>query len=252
MVLAIVATVLLQEQVSLRPGLVITKSATVRKQEYIFPNDDETSTNGAIIIKGDDITVDFNGATLRGTDEETEPDKRKGTGLTILGNNVIVRNLNVHGYKVAISARYCKNLKIVGCDLSYNWKQHLGSTLEREDTADWMSYHQNEKDEWLRYGAAIYLRDCNDFEVKGCTAHGGQCGLMMTECNGGLAWNNDFSFLSGIGVGLYHSSNNRVLYNKIDWCVRGYSHGVYNRGQDSAGILIYEQSNDNVFAYNSV
>ncbi|HXH60245.1 MAG TPA: NosD domain-containing protein, partial [Fimbriimonadaceae bacterium] len=61
-----------------------------------------------------------------------------------------------------------------------------------------------------------------------------------------------FSFLSGIGVGLYRSSNNRVMYNKIDWCVRGYSHGVYNRGQDSAGILIYEQSNDNVFAYNSV
>ncbi|MCH8977961.1 MAG: right-handed parallel beta-helix repeat-containing protein, partial [Armatimonadetes bacterium] len=40
--------------------------------------------------------------------------------------------------------------------------------------------------------------------------------------------------------------------NNVDWCVRGYSHGVYNRGQDSAGILVYEQSNDNVFAYNSV
>jgi parallel beta-helix repeat protein len=34
--------------------------------------------------------------------------------------------------------------------------------------------------------------------------------------------------------------------------VRGYSHGFYNRGQDSAGILIYEQSSRNVVAYNSV
>jgi hypothetical protein len=34
--------------------------------------------------------------------------------------------------------------------------------------------------------------------------------------------------------------------------VRGFSYGVYNRGQDSAGILIYEQSHRNTFAYNSV
>ena len=42
------------------------------------------------------------------------------------------------------------------------------------------------------------------------------------------------------------------MHNKIDWCVRGYSHGFYNRGQDSAGILMYEQSSRNVVAYNSV
>ena len=34
--------------------------------------------------------------------------------------------------------------------------------------------------------------------------------------------------------------------------MRGYSDGVYNRGQDSAGILIYEQSNSNYFYKNSV
>ena len=33
---------------------------------------------------------------------------------------------------------------------------------------------------------------------------------------------------------------------------RGYSHGVYNRGQDSAGIFVFEQNNENVFAENSV
>ena len=32
------------------------------------------------------------------------------------------------------------------------------------------------------------------------------------------------------------------MHNRVDWCVRGYSHTFYNRGQDSAGILIYEQS----------
>ncbi len=42
------------------------------------------------------------------------------------------------------------------------------------------------------------------------------------------------------------------MHNRIDWCVRGYSHGFYNRGQDSAGLLMYEQSSSNTVAYNSV
>ena len=42
------------------------------------------------------------------------------------------------------------------------------------------------------------------------------------------------------------------MHNRIDWCVRGYSHGFYNRGQDSAGLLMYEQSSRNTVAYNSV
>jgi hypothetical protein len=33
--------------------------------------------------------------------------------------------------------------------------------------------------------------------------------------------------------------------------VRGYSHGFYRRGQDSAALLLYEQSSRNVVAYNS-
>ncbi len=42
------------------------------------------------------------------------------------------------------------------------------------------------------------------------------------------------------------------MHNRIDWCVRGYSHGFFNRGQDSAGLLMYEQSSRNTVAYNSV
>ena len=51
---------------------------------------------------------------------------------------------------------------------------------------------------------------------------------------------------------MYRSSFNTIAYNKINFNVRGYSDGVYNRGQDSAGILIYEQSNNNLFYKNSV
>ncbi|MBS1707243.1 MAG: right-handed parallel beta-helix repeat-containing protein [Armatimonadetes bacterium] len=240
------------EDVELKSGDVLTKSLTVAKRRYDFENSDETGKVPALTVKGKNIVIDFKGATLQGSKPQTDPDQRHGTGLVIEGENITVKNLNVRGYKLAVLARGVKGLKLEDCDVSYNWKQHLGSTLEREDEADWMSYHHNEKDEWFGYGAGIYLKACKDFEVKGCRATGGQCGLMMTHSSDGQVWNNDFSFLSGLGVGMYRTSRVKVMHNKIDWCVRGYSHGVYNRGQDSAGILVFEQCMDNVFAYNSV
>ncbi|MES1160152.1 MAG: NosD domain-containing protein, partial [Bacteroidota bacterium] len=53
-------------------------------------------------------------------------------------------------------------------------------------------------------------------------------------------------------IGLYRSSRNRILYNRVDWNVRRYSFGVYYRGQDSGGILVFEQSSNNEIACNSV
>lgn len=239
-------------EVTLTPGMKITSSVRVRPGTYVLPNANEDGTGAAIFIEGDNITIDLSRVTIRGTEATVEPDERTGTGLLIEGTGVEIRNARVHGYKVGIMARHSPGLKVMNTDLSYNWKQHLKSTLEKEDTSDWMSYHQNEKNEWLRYGAALYLDNCDRFEVRNVTARGGQNGLMMTRTDGGLVWNSDFSFLSSVGVGMYRSSGNRIMHNNIDWCVRGYSHGVYNRGQDSTGILIYEQSHRNVFAYNSV
>lgn len=247
--------------VTLVPGQEITGSCRIAKQVYMMPTpqgeepagDERIPTlKAAVTIHGDGITVDFAGATLRGSDERAMPDERKGLAVLVLGNNVTIKNLNVHGYKVGVLARNCRGLKVLNSDLSYNWKQHLASDVDKEDESDWMSYHHNENGEWLRYGAGIYLTGCEGFEVKNVKIVGGQCGLMLNRSNGGTVWNNDFSFLSGVGLGLYRSSNNRVMHNRIDWCVRGFSYGVYNRGQDSAGILIFEQCNKNVFAYNSV
>ena len=62
---------------------------------------------------------------------------------------------------------------------------------------------------------------------------------------------NNFSFNSGLGIGMYRASDNTIVRNVVDFNVRGYSHGFYRRGQDSAGILMYEQSSNNVVAFNS-
>jgi hypothetical protein len=246
------AVVTTPQFVTLTPSMRITRSITVERETYAFANASDDGKTSAITIEGNGITVDFNGATLEGTPVRTEPDRRRGPAIIVKGNNVTIKNIKVRGYRHGLIARDVPNLRILDSDFSYNWKQHLASTLEREDESDWMSFHQNEKDEWLRFGEGIYLRNCEGFEVKNCTITGGQSGLMITECDKGKIWNNNFSFLSALGLGMYRSSDNVVMHNNIDWCVRGFSYGVYNRGQDSAGILIYEQSDRNTFAYNSV
>ncbi|MCU0316656.1 MAG: right-handed parallel beta-helix repeat-containing protein, partial [Fimbriimonadaceae bacterium] len=233
-------------------GMVITDSTSFRRGDHLIPHDDETGKTAAITIRGKNIVVDFGGLTLRGTPATLEPNERKGTAILVEGENITIRNLNVHGYKIGLIANGVSDLKLLDSDFSYNWKARLGSTREREDLADWMSFHHNENDEWLRFGAAIYLKNCRRPEVRGVRAVGGQCGLMLTRTDRGLFWNNNFSFLGAVGLGMYRSSDNRIMHNRIDWCVRGFSLGVYNRGQDSTGILIYEQSNRNTFAYNSV
>lgn len=236
--------------VELKNGLVIRSSVQVKKANYRL-NGYDSLNRSVILIEGNNITVDFNNSSLQGSFNKQLPNEFYGLAILVKGNNITIKNARVRGYKVAMMAEGCKNLRIEYCDLSYNYRQQLQSTWLREDVSDWMSYHHNEKDEWLRYGAGIYLKNCSNAVISNNTITGGQCALMMTRCTDGMITDNDFSFNSAIGIGMYRSNRNNILHNKLDFNVRGYSHGFYNRGQDSAGILVFEQCNNNVFAYNS-
>ncbi len=238
------------QEISLSDGMQIRHSAKVKKGIYqlLAPADTGRSV---ILVEGSNIDIDFNGAELDGG-KGLLPDQFNGVALLIRNaKHVTIRNLKARGYKVALLARNVEFLTIVNCDFSYNYRQHLNSTQEKEDISDWMSYHHNEKDEWLRYGAGMYLRNCDQAEIRDCRVTGGQNALMMMECDHGRIYKNDFSFNSGIGIGIYRSNANEFSLNRLNFNVRGYSHGVYNRGQDSAGFLVYEQSNYNVFYKNS-
>ncbi len=229
----------------------ISRSAKFIKAVYKIDGPPD-STKGVINIEGNNIVIDFSGAELRGDVSVKNPDEFFGIAIYIRNSkNVTIKNLKARGYKLALIARNTERLTIENCDFSYNYRPQLNSTQEKEDISDWMSYHHNEKDEWLRYGAAMYLRGCNFLTVRNCKVTGGQNALMMMECNKGKIYNNDFSFNSGIGIGMYRCNANEIAFNRLNFNVRGYSHGVYNRGQDSAGILVYEQSNFNIFYKNS-
>lgn len=237
--------------VQLRPGMVITSSVRVAPRLYwLSPH---ASTDSAVIvIRGDDITVDFAGATLQGAGPAVDPDLARGVGIRVEGGrNVRIRNARVRGFKVGILARGTRGLELSGNDLSHNWKPRLFSLVEHESLADWLSFHNNEKDEWLRFGAAIYLHDVRGGEIRGNTVEQGMNALLMVRTDSLLIRDNTFMFNSGLGIGLYRSSYNTIVRNRLDYNVRGYSHGFYRRGQDSANLLLYEQSSHNVVAYNS-
>ncbi len=230
-------------------GLVVEKSARMKPGTYRLP----APTDGPVItIRGAGVRVDFAGVRLEGGDPLADPDTYEGTGILVDGaSDVTIENLTIRGYKVGIHGRRSPRLHITHNDLSYNWKPRLWSGIEKESLVDWMSFHNNEKDEWLRFGAAIYLSEADDAEVDHTIAVQGQYGLMVTRSTGLKIWNNTFAWMSGIGIGLYRTSGSHIVSNRLDWNVRGYSHGFYNRGQDSAALLMYEQSSRNIVVGNS-
>ena len=235
--------------VPFRAGMVVTQSLTIRPGRYFAP----AGHSGAIVVRGNDIVLDLSGVELIGSDSADLPNRFLGTAIRIDGGrNVTVLGARIRGYKVGILARGTRGLTLTGNDLSHNWRPRLYSGIERESLVDWLSYHRNERDEWLRYGAALYLSDVEGGEIRDNVVRQGMNALLLTRSSGLTIWNNDFSFNSGLGIGLYRSSRNLIAHNRADWNVRGYSHGFFNRGQDSAALLLYEQSSGNIVAYNSM
>ena len=234
---------------TLQTGMVISASARIRPGTYRLSS--ASLDRPAIHIRGSGLVVDLTGVTLEGGERHGDPDRYTGVGVLIEGENVTLIGGAIRGFKIAVLARNSPKLRLADLDLSYNWKPRLLSGYEQEHQADWLSFHNNEKDEWLRYGGAIYLSRSDDAEITNVRAVQGMNGLMATHSSRLKIWNNTFSYLSGVGIGLYRVTESRIMHNRVDYCVRGYSHGFYFRGQDSTGILMYEQTSRNVVAYNS-
>jgi hypothetical protein len=238
--------------VALRPGLVITRSVRVRPGTYRLAAP-AGADSALVTVRGDGITVDMRGVRLVGTPEGADPDRAAGIALRIDGgHDVRVHGATIRGYKVAILARGTRRLTLDSNDVSHNWKPRLFSGIQHESLVDWLSYHHDEQDEWLRFGAGIYLADVHGGEIRGNRGEQGMNALLLTRTDSLLVWNNVFSYNSGLGIGMYRSSGNRIVHNHVDFDVRGYSHGFFRRGQDSAALLMFEQCSGNVVAYNSM
>jgi nitrous oxidase accessory protein NosD len=231
-----------------RDNVEITASCTVRIER---PWINDADGNGVIHITGNGVTVDFGGQSLHGA-EQGPPDTFSGTGVWITADDITLRGARISGFKVGVHARLSNNLVIEDCDVTGNFCQRLRSTAAREDPSDWLRPHANDNNEWLtNYGAGIYLEDTTNAKIRRVRAWGTQNGIVLDRVSGAEIYDNDCSFGSGWGVALWRTSDSVISRNAFDFRIRGYSHGIYNRGQDSAGILLFEQCSRNTIVHNS-
>lgn len=233
-----------------RDDIVIDRDTVVRPGTYGVR---DANGDGVLHVVADGVTVTLVGVTLDGAASEEMPDTFEGIGVSIANHQrVVIEGGAVRGFRIGVRAANANTLRIDGVDVSGNRAMRLRSTPQREDESDWLWPHENDKSEWeTRYGAGISLVDCDNADVWNCRARRTQNGLLLTRCRSVVVWENDFSFLSGWGIAMYRCGGCTIDGNRCDFCVRGYSHGVYARGQDSAGILVFEQCSWNEFANNS-
>ncbi len=214
----------------------------------------DANANGVLHITAPNVTIEFDaGSVLRGSPVVADPDSYSGFGIRIHNqSNVTIRNATISGFKAAVFATGADALTIEESNASDNFRQRLRSTPDAEDQADWLYPHRNDTNEHLaNYGAAFYIEDSSKVTVRKSVVRRGQNALILDRVNDARVFDNDFSFNSGWGIFLYRSSRNTITRNACDFNIRGYSHGVYNRGQDSAGIALFEQSSSNIIADNS-
>ncbi len=242
------------------PTVVVTHDDTVITQSCwveIPPGTVIADANGDGVIQlgADGITVRFRpGSELRGAAANKPWDELKGVGIRLNGHRAVtVEGARVHGFHEGFVASNADELTIRGGDFSDNYRQHLKSTPAAEDGSDWLFPHHNDERPWREeYGGAICVDRSSRVTIREVRVRRGQNGIILDRVNDSAVYDNDCSFLSGWGLALWRSSRNTISRNAFDFCVRGHSEGVYNRGQDSAGILCFEQCNDNVFGENSV
>ncbi len=230
----------------------IERSCRVRLDgDTVIP---DRNGDGVVHVVGDGVVVEFVGAgTLRGAPASNDPDTFAGVGIRIdARRDVTIRGARVAGFKIGLLASGADALRVEDGDYSGNFAQRLRSTALAEDPGDWLWPHDNDRREWAtRYGAAVCVERSRGVAITGIRVRRGQNGIILDRVEGSRVERNDCSFLSGWGLAMWRSNANTIADNAFDFCVRGYSHGVYNRGQDSAGILLFEQCSRNTIARNT-
>ncbi|MAG55904.1 MAG: hypothetical protein CMJ83_06405 [Planctomycetes bacterium] len=241
------------------PDLLVTKDDTVvdRSCRIVIPNGTvitDANGNGVIHVKAANVEITFaKGSVLRGA-PTTEPlDRLVGVGIRISGlAGVKLRRVAVSGFKVGIHVEGSDDLLVEDGAFTGNFAQRLKSTSRAEDSGDWLYPHDNDDHQWMKkYGASLYVERCRRPTLRRISVRRAQNGIILDRVTSGKIYDNDASFLSGWGLAMWRTTDCTVTRNAFDFCIRGYSHKVYNRGQDSAGILMFEQCSRNAVLGNS-
>ncbi|MBN1917934.1 MAG: right-handed parallel beta-helix repeat-containing protein [Verrucomicrobia bacterium] len=207
-----------------------------------------TKGASAITIEGCDFDLDLTGVHVQGS--TGRPWEFEGTGISLRDcRNVTVRGARVSGYRRGIELRGCRGVTLIECDTSDCYDQQLKSTPERYDPADWVDIFHREV--WETYGYGVYVVDSADCRVRACTSKRGQNGVALVCSSDCTVEDCDVSRNTGWGVWMHNASDNRIVGNNADWCVRCESK-QYSAGGDAAGVMLSDNCCRNVIAHNTM
>lgn len=235
----------LQEIAINRDNVVVSKSTRIKRGTYVVADGDR---NGVIQIAADNVVVDFQGATLAGIGNLPQADKEQfsGFGVNVNGHkNVVIKNARIHGYHRNLNAQNCERLTVENVDAGHSRGQRIG----RNGREIHIFLDLRNIEAWRNYGSGIWLEKCTDSTVTGCRASHSQNGILLAFCERCTVHNNDVSFNSGWGIGLWASNENIVSWNLVDFVNRP---GTPMWGQDSAGIAIANDAHRNFIIGNSM
>ncbi|MEW6071103.1 MAG: right-handed parallel beta-helix repeat-containing protein [Planctomycetota bacterium] len=184
-----------------------------------------------LVIAADGITIDGNGAVVRGPGKPGELATFQGIGIRLEGRrNVTIRNLAAHGFATGLAATDCEGLVIEGGDFSDNY---------HDPDYGWGDGERSGGLILTRVRASI-LRQNRANRVWN--------GLDLFECDENEIAGNDFSHCSNVCLKLWRSSRNRILANDLSWGLRISPGEVHAR--DSTSVLIESGSDENRFERN--
>ena len=192
------------KKLELTKGLVINSSVTF----------DSTKIGGTVLltskdnyekmitIEGENLTVDFGGITLLGTDYLTRPNEFGGVAIHIKNSkNLTIQNLNVSGYFIALEADSVQNLMIRNCNFSYNYRADSSANFDINK---------------VEIGA-ITLNNCSDVKILECKINHNQNGIIANQTYLSNISLSEISFNSKVGLYFNQSNVEDILMNQINW-----------------------------------
>lgn len=225
---------------SLLAAMILVTPLAVRGEEPMIITKDTTFEKGAVlhhglIIRGNNITIDGNGATLQGEGEAGDKDSlgKAGIGIQAEGcTGVTLKNLNVHGFETALVATEGAEWTIEGCDFSDNYN---------DPDYGWGEGERN---------GGIILTGMNHCTIVNNKATNVWNGLDLRDCNDNTIEKNNFSHCGNVCLKMWASCRNVVRDNNLSYGLRIRPGEVHAR--DSTSVLIESGSNDNLYERNDI
>ncbi len=210
---------------------------TVVITESISLPADSVFHNRRYIIAASHIVIDGNGSTLVGPVNKGNLDSFEGTGVAILlegCTNVVIKNLNAHGFETGIQMSDCTACSLEGCDLSDNYDNKAFGWGE------------------LPARGGLIVNSSRYCVFKGNRANNVWDGIHLRDSDDNLVLNNDFSHCSNVCAKLWNSSRNVFIENNLSYGIRIDREAGEVHARDSSGVLIESGSNDNKWYRNDI